>query len=876
MKVISQATPIVTHAKNMEKEIVTKQLSKISFGLVSPSMVKKMSVVTVITPEIYDADGYPVKKGLMDPSMGVIDPGLRCKTCGGRMKTCAGHFGSIGLSKPVLHILYIDTIYKLLRGTCHECGRVHMSRDKIEEWTEKFEEAKRTHNLERTRALLSALHTSLKNSKKCPYCSIKQPVVKLVKPSSFQIDSDRLWPDQIKEWLEKIPDTDMAAMGFDPAVLRPEWLVLELLMVPPITIRPSITLESGERSEDDLTHKLSDIVRVNQRLLENINAGAPEIIVEDLWDLLQYHVTTFFNNKVSQIPPARHRTRRALKTLAQRIGGKEGRFRYNLAGKRVNFCARAVISPDPNIKINEVGVPLKVANELTITESVTEWNIKWIKELVKNQGVYPSAKYVITEENRRRKITDETVDTILEEIVPGWIIERQLVNGDIVMFNRQPSLHRLSMMGHIVKILPGDTFRINPLVCVSYNADFDGDEMNMHVPQTEEARAETRNILLLDNQIITPRYGSSIIGITYDSLLANFLLTKNMLLNKSQVSDLITSIDYDKELPKPDETKKGEKLWTGRQIFSLVLPKDLDFETEGQVFSGGKLRMSKFIVKKGRLIQGVADKKQIGAEGGKLLHKVHQQYGNTQVAELINKLNALGLAVSKMLGYTVSMSDLDIPEAQKHQVADTLKKADIEAEGVIQEFKKSKIIAMPGKTVKETFEAHMLKTLNNARNTMADAISGVVKENTTLVQSAHAGSGDKVLNIALMSGFVGQQALRGERINFGYTHRTLPHFKINDLSPNAHGFIRNGYAKGMDPIELFFNAIVGRDSLMDTAMRTPKSGYLQRRLINALQDLKIDYDGTVRDSGRSIIQFKYGGDGIDVSKSDRGKIDVNL
>jgi DNA-directed RNA polymerase subunit A' len=859
----------------MEKEIITKQIAKISFGVVSPTLIKKIGVINVITPEIYDADGYPVKKGLMDPNMGVIDPGLRCKTCGGRMKTCPGHFGYITLSKPVIHILYIDTIHKLLRSTCDECGRILMSQKKIDDWTEKFDEAKKTHNVEKVRAMMSTIFSSLKTVKTCPYCTSKVKQVKLVKPSSFTLDGERLWPNQIREWLEKILDSDLSAMGYDPGIIRPEWLILRLLLVPPITIRPSITLESGERSEDDLTHKLSDIVRVNQRLLENINAGAPEIIVEDLWDLLQYHVTTFFDNKISQIPPARHRTRRALKTLAQRLSGKEGRFRYNLAGKRVNFCARSVISPDPKININEVGIPKTVAKELTITETVTDWNVKWVKSLIKNFGNYPSAAYVITEDGKRRKITPETLPVLLEELKSGDVVERQLIDGDIVIFNRQPSLHKLSMMCHIVRILPGSTFRINPIVCVSYNADFDGDEMNLHVPQTEEARAEARNILLLDNQIVTPRYGLSIIGLTLDSLVGNYFLTKDMILNKKDVSDLIAAIDYEGPLPKPGLKENGEDKWYGRQIFSLLLPKDLNFENEGQEFKNGKLVPGKFIVKNGELIQGVADKKQIGKEGGALLHRIYQRYDHKQSIEFINKVAALGLAVSDTFAYTMSISDLDIPEEQMHQVNDILKNTEKEAEKVVEEYDKNKIIPMPGKTVHETFEAHMLKTLNHARNIMADIISNVVKEDTTLVQSAHAGSGDKVLNIALMSGFVGQQALRGERINFGYTDRTLPHFKLKELGPKAHGFISNGYAKGMDPIELFFNAIVGRDSLMDTAMRTPKSGYMQRRLINALQDLKADYDGTIRDSGRGIIQFKFGGDGIDVSKSDGGKLDVN-
>jgi DNA-directed RNA polymerase subunit A' len=856
------------------KEIITKKIHSMSFGVVSPQIVKKIGVVNVITPEIYDADGYPVKKGLMDPGMGVIDPGLRCKTCGGRMKTCMGHFGYINLSKAVIHILYAGTIYNFLRTTCGDCGRILMNEEKIKLWSEKFEFARKTHNMERIRTLQSTLLSTLNKVKKCPFCNAKSNDVKFVKPTTFKVDGERIWPGQINEWFEKIPDQDIFALGYDPSTFRPEWMILTVLLVPPITIRPSITLESGERSEDDLTHKLSDIVRVNQRLLENINAGAPEIIIEDLWDLLQYHVTTFYDNKVSQLPPARHRTRRPLRTLAQRLSGKEGRFRYNLAGKRVNFCARAVISPDPNIKINEVGVPQKVAKELTIPETVTEWNMKWLKSLIKNIGKYPSAAYVITDENRRKKITEDTIKQILEELSIGWIVERQIIDGDIVVFNRQPSLHKLSMMGHIIKILPGATFRINPTVCVSYNADFDGDEMNLHLPQTEEARAEARAILNLENQIITPRYGRSIIGSTLDFLLGNYFLTKNMTLTASQVSDLLVAIDYDGEVPKPAITKGKEKLWYGKQIFNLVLPKNFDFENDGQEFKNNKLVKGKFVIKNSEIVQGILDKKQIGDEGGALIHTICQKYGNKYCAEFINKVNNLGLAVSKMLAYTMSISDMDIPKEQKHQVEEILKQTRKEAKQVLSNLEKDKILPIPGKTIQETFEAHMLKTLNNARTVVSEIIGEVVKEDTTLVQSAHAGSGDKILNITLMSGFVGQQALRGERISFGYTKRTLPHFKQNDLSPEAHGFIANGYANGMSPTELFFNAIVGRDSLMDTAMRTPKSGYMQRRIINALQDLKVDYDNTIRDSGRKIVQFKFGGDGIDVSKSDGGKLNV--
>ena len=236
--------------------VITKKVNSISFGVVSPTMTKKMSVVNVVTPEIYDADGYPVKKGLMDPAMGVIDPGLRCKTCGGRLKTCQGHFGHILLSKSVVHVLYAKHVYDFLKSSCRDCGRVLMKPDFLESFKAKIEEAKREHNLDRLRNLIAGAFSKMKNAKECVYCGAKKLPVKHEKPTTYIEGDTRLWPDQIKEWLEKIPDEDIKVLGFDPNVVRPEWMVLNTLLVPPIIIRPSITLESGERSEDDLTHKL--------------------------------------------------------------------------------------------------------------------------------------------------------------------------------------------------------------------------------------------------------------------------------------------------------------------------------------------------------------------------------------------------------------------------------------------------------------------------------------------------------------------------------------------------------------------------------------------------------------------------------------------
>ncbi|HMK15974.1 MAG TPA: DNA-directed RNA polymerase subunit A', partial [Methanomicrobiales archaeon] len=316
-----------------------------------------------------------------------------------------------------------------------------------------------------------------------------------------------------------------------PEVARPEWTVLTVLPVPPVTMRPSIILENGQRSEDDLTHKLVDIIRINQRFKENQDAGAPHLIIEDLWELLQYHVTTYLDNEVAGCPPARHRSGRPLKTLSQRLKGKDGRFRGSLSGKRVNFSARTVISPDPNIKVTEVGVPLAVAREMTVPIRVTPFNKDEMREFILRGPVRPDiyapvgANYVIRPDNRRLRLSDANLETVVAMVEPGWTVERQLRDGDIVLFNRQPSLHRMSIMAHRIRVMDGKTFRLNPAVCPPYNADFDGDEMNLHVPQTEEAKAEAQILLAVEENILSPRFGGPIIGGIHDHVSGIFMLT---------------------------------------------------------------------------------------------------------------------------------------------------------------------------------------------------------------------------------------------------------------------------------------------------------------------------------------------------------------
>ncbi len=856
-----------------EEQYIYKQVRSITFSVLSPKMIKKMASAKIVTPELYDKEGYPVDGGLMDIRLGVIDPGLRCKTCGSKLKECIGHFGYIELARPIIHVKFVNIVTTLLKCTCRDCSRILIPENKINKIKETLDQVEKESGVEERRLKVKEIIAGLKTINKCPHCNTKQKKISLEKPTTFLEDEKRISPVEIRARLEKITDADCEIFGLKVPHIRPEWMVLTILPIPPVTMRPSITLESGERSEDDLTHKLGDIVRINQRLFENINAGAPEIIVEDLWDLLQYHVTTFFDNNIAQLPPARHRSGQPLKTLTERIKSKEGRIRHNLAGKRTNFSARTVISPDPMLEIFEVGVPFVIATKLTVPERVNEWNIQYLKQFVeKGHDKYPGANYIIRPDGKKKKITEETKEASLEELQPGYIVERHLMDGDIVIFNRQPSLHRMSMMCHRVKVLPGKTLRLNPAVCTPYNADFDGDEMNLHIPQTEEARAEAEILMEVQTQLVSLRYGLSLIGCTQDAISGNYVLTRENLIKREVAIDLMSAVgvtDFSK-LPR-------KSIVTGKEVFSVLLPDDFNYSGHSRLCDRSRDKCDKdthVVIEDGKLISGVMDRNSLGEESGLMLRNIHQKYGKDFSIDLLGKIFRLGIEYLFRMGFTSALSDTDLPESARLRMREDLDAAKKEVNSLITLFKEGKLEAFPGKTMQETLELKILEVLNKARNETGRIVATHADKRSHTMIMAESGARGNLLNLAQMAACVGQQAMRGKRIEKGFEQRTLSHFKKNDLGTEAHGFISNGFKTSLSPAEFFFGSMTGRDSLMDTALRTPKSGYLYRRLANAMQDLRVEYDNTVRDASKKIIQFEYGEDGIDVSKSENGVINV--
>ena len=684
-------------------------------------------------------------------------------------------------------------------------------------------------------------------------------------------DMNKLMASDIRDWFEAIPDDDIEVLGIDAADSRPEWMIMTVLPVPPVTARPSITLDNGQRSEDDLTHKLVDIIRINQRFMENREAGAPQLIIEDLWELLQYHVTTFVDNEISGTPPARHRSGRPLKTLSQRLKGKEGRFRGSLSGKRVNFSARTVISPDPTLSLNEVGVPDRVASEMTITINVTDRTLEEAKQYVANgPETHPGANYVKRPDGRRLKVTEKNCEELATKIEAGWEVNRHLIDGDIVIFNRQPSLHRMSIMAHEVVVMPYKTFRLNTTVCPPYNADFDGDEMNMHALQTEESRAEARVLMRVQEQILSPRFGENIIGAIQDHISGTYLLTHdNPQFTETQALDLLRATQVD-ELPEPDGEDETGPYWTGRTVFSLLLPDGLDLEFDS---SAGDT----VIIEDGQHLQGTIDEDAVGAFGGEIVDTIVKQYSETRARVFINEVAALAMRAIMHFGFSIGIDDESIPPAADEQVDEAIDTANDQVGELIESYRAGDLESLPGRTVDETLEMKIMQTLGKARDSAGEIAEEHFGDDNPAVVMARSGARGSMLNLTQMAGCVGQQAVRGERINRGYEDRTLAHYEPNDLSAEAHGFVENSYRGGLTPREFFFHAMGGREGLVDTAVRTSKSGYLQRRLINALSELEVQYDGTVRDTSDRVVQFEFGEDGtspVKVSSDEDFSVDV--
>ena len=479
----------MSSSKNNKTTQICSRIIGVQFSLLSPDEIRKGSVAQITNKNIY-INNKPVIGGLMDPRMGVLDPGLICPTDNLDYIQTPGYFGHIELARPVYYIQYFDNIRKVLRCVCLKCSRLLVSKTKYNEITKL--DAK-----ERWKRVVDLC----KSIRRCGNdtedgCGFVQPT-KIKKEDLATIVAEwnksekggdngeneddeqnnvrivTLTVEEVIKIFKRISDEDVLFMGFNPKFSRPEWMICQVCLVPPPAVRPSVKQDSSQRSEDDLTHILVNIGKINKILADKIDSNAPANIIDDYTAVLQYHIATMIDNKLTGVEAAAQRSGRPLKSIKDRLNGKNGRMRYNLMAKRVDFSARSVITADPNISITELGVPMKIAKNLTKPVIVNSTNREFLLRLVRNgPDVYPGAK-ILEKKNSGVSITLRFMDRDSIVLENGDVVHRHLMDGDYVLFNRQPTLHRMSMQGHRAKIMTqGDTFRLNVAVTRPYNADF--------------------------------------------------------------------------------------------------------------------------------------------------------------------------------------------------------------------------------------------------------------------------------------------------------------------------------------------------------------------------------------------------------------------
>ena len=855
----------------------------IQFSMLSPDEIRKMSVAEITSRDTY-VNNKPSINGLFDPRMGVLDPGYICPTDGHNYMKTPGYFGHIELARPVFYIQYLKDIIKLLRCHCWKCSKLLCSKEKHKAVIENLSGEERW----------SYVFSQASSIKRCgddtdDGCGCVQPSKVRKEEKSLAVLyaewdniegadvesgklSVRLTPEMVLKIFKRISDDDIAFCGFSPVFSRPEWMICQVLAVPPPAVRPSIKQDSQQRSEDDISHILVNIIKANKTLEDKIKSNSAENVINDWTTVLQYYVATQVDNKIPGVAAVAQRSGRPLKSIKERLNGKQGRVRGNLMGKRVDFSARSVITPDPNLSIRELGVPLKIAKNITKPVKVTKQNKDFLTRLVRNgPDSYPGAK--ILEKANGENISLRYSDRESITLKKGDIIHRHLLDGDYVLFNRQPTLHRMSMMCHQVKVLfEGDTFRMNVADTKPYNADFDGDELTMHVPQDAEAEVELKDLVAVPHHLISPGQNSTIVGIFQDSLLGiNRFTRPGISFSKQEAMNLLMRHS------KVDSYLLNKDLYTNFDILSQIMP-PLTMKNKNSSFDDdieNKKDSNNIIeIKNGEMLRGRLDKGTLGKTTKGLLHRICNDYGNRAASDFIDVMQNIITDYMKTSAYSVGISDLMANKQTNEAIIEKITEKKRNVIDIISNTRLGVFENKTGKTNNEEFETEVNSILNEAAADAGKIGRKNLQEDNRFVIMVKAGSKGSDLNISQMISCVGQQNVDGKRIPYGFDNRTLPHFKKFDDTPGARGFVENSFISGLTPEEVFFHAQGGRMGLIDTAVKTSQTGYVQRRLIKGLEDYKVEYDMTVRNHQRQIIQFNYGADNFDPIKVESQSLDL--
>jgi len=813
----------------------------VQFGIANPENLLKRSVVEVTTDKTYQ-NNQPIANGVFDARFGVIENGKVCPTCKQTNQFCPGHFGHIRLARPVYLYQFFDMVEKLANVICLNCSKILA--------LEQVVTSLKSTGLSRFKEVRDLRPTPRKDEVlQCPHCetAIFKKIAKVIgKAATLEGQSNVegtdpvvIQPEMILRAFQRITDEDCRLIGLNPEFARPEWMICTVLAVPPLTVRPSVVMDDNQRMEDDLTHKLIDILRANDKVREKIDKEESAEVLDKYTAKLQYDVATYVDNDIKGLEPSAQRSGRPLRTLKSRFGAKTGRVRGNLMGKRVDFSARSVITPDANIELDELGVPEEIAINLTFPEIVSPYNRDRLLGYVKNgPDKHPGAKSVYLKSDDRtvslRYVNPDTID-----IREGDVVHRHLIHGDIVLFNRQPSLHKASMMAHRVVVLPYSTFRLNVSATRPYNADFDGDEMNMHVPQSIASATELRYIASVLRNIVSPRTNSPIIQLFQDTMTGAYRITQpGVKVPEPIAMNILARL----KLP---FVRKGVP-WTGSELISAAFPM-MNYK--------GRINL-----KNGQLADGNILQK--GGVSG-LLHVVYTDFGPERCGQLINDIQSIVTQYNLYTGFSVGTSDLIANQPTRDFVAEQLKKGRDRVAEILSAVHSGQFVNLQGLSDGEQLEDDISSALKEVAASINTKVIGSLDKANRIVQMVDSGSKGGEQNITQMVALLGQQLIEGKRVQYTLQDRTLPHFARYDDGVESRGFVQHSFVDGLMPAEFFYHAQAGREGLIDTAVKTSDTGYIQRRLMKSMEDQHVEHDGTVRNVTGSIIQFAYGEDGVD-------------
>jgi DNA-directed RNA polymerase beta' subunit len=804
-----------------------KKIIQIEFSIFRNKDVESYSVVSnepfgINLPESYE-NYEPKKGGLVDLRLGTCDIYLPCTTCGCNSFDCPGHFGHTKLAMPVFHFGFLSHLKNVLQCICLKCSKLlyekcDRNKFKLKKYDVRFKDIK---NL--TKTINYCYHCGT------PVPKIKREVkeagtIKIIIEREFNVQEESmvntkktlrvsLSPQNCYNILRNVSDEDAEILGFNIKLFRPEDLIIDTFVIPPVIIRPTAKVDflSSATSEDALTLKIGDIIIKNKQIrvqMEKETMGNElSSFNQDLFNLLQYHIAIYFDNESVNLPRTEFKTgNRIIKAISNRIKGKHGRVRSNLMGKRVDFSARTVITSDPYINIDQVGIPKKIAMELTIPEEVTPYNIKYLTGLVKNgRDIYPGANFVLRMNYLDGKNDVQKIDLKYRKkaikLNYGDIVERHCVDNDYVLFNRQPTLHKPSMMGHKIQVIDNDdlnTFRMNVSVCKPYNADFDGDEMNIHLAQSIQAINELKLIANVQYQIVSVKDSSPIIGCQQDTLAGAYLLTTpeikvkgwelaNILCNTT--SDSKYNIDLNKE-------------YNGHEIFSHIIPKGINILKDIEIIDGN-------------LIKGFLTKKALSFQKNSIIHFIWDKYGPIPTRKFIDDSQKLILNFLLLKGQTVGFKDTIIDNETHDTIQQIINNYVIESKYNITQFEND---------VEQSPLSIIESSLSNGLNIVQSNIGGLLgkyfKINNFFKLAQISGAKGLETNMAQVSGVIGQLNVEGVRIRKRVEDRSLIYFHKDDDTPEARGFIKSSFLSGLKGFEFFYNAMGGREGLIDTAIKS--------------------------------------------------------